>query len=447
MQLVEIGLDYATADVTVRERLAVPSADLPDVLTELHQLAADVVLISTCNRVELYALVDDADAGAERLVAHLARRSGLTVDEVEAATRRRVGVEAARHLCRVATGLESMIIGEPEIAGQVRSAVRAAEDAGTMSVVTRRLFDDALGVAGQVRASSGIGRHSVSVSAAAVRLGERTLNGLSGKVGLVIGAGSVGRAAARVMASAGASCLMVASRRIATARQTASEVGGQAIEMDHLREALAAADLVVAATSAPHVVVRADAVRAAVAGRAGRPLVIVDVAVPRDVEPEVGDVPGCRLFDVDDLATAREASLAARRLAASDAEAQIERTVERFMAWLHGRTVATTVSNLVAHAERTRRAEVTRSLARFGETVTERERELVEAATAAIVKKLLHQPIVQLKRRGATDEAEVWAAALSELFALPNTATASEEPSGGRRAAEAPPTLLDEAAG
>jgi glutamyl-tRNA reductase len=447
MQLVEIGLDYATADVTVRERLAVPSTDLPAVLADLHQSAADVVILSTCNRVELYLLVEDAAAGIAHVLTYLAQRSGLSQEQVQDATRQRVGVDAVRHLCRVATGLESMIIGEPEIAGQVRTALRAAEEAGTMSVVTRRLFDDALGVAGQVRSSSGIGRHSVSVSAAAVRLGERTLDGLTGKVGLVIGAGSVGRAAARVMASAGASCLLVASRRITTARQTAAEVGGQAVEMEQLRDALAAADLVVTATSAPHVIVRADVVRDALADRAGRPLVIVDVAVPRDVEPEVGELDGCTLFDVDDLANAREASLAARRLAASDAEAQIDRTVDKFMSWLHGRTVATVVADLVAHAERVRQVEVQRSLARLGAGATDRERALIEATTAAIIKKLLHQPIVQLKRRGADDEAQVWARALGELFALPGTASLIESPLVAASGREVPVPALTEIAG
>jgi glutamyl-tRNA reductase len=423
MQLVEIGLDHATADVTVRERLAVSNADLPDVLADLRAIAADAVVLSTCNRVETYLLVEDSAIGAERALRYFADRSGLTVQQVNAATVVRHGADAVRHLCRVATGLESMIVGEPEIAGQARSAIREADAAGTVSVVTRRLFDDALGVAGRVRAESGIGRQPVSVSAAAVRLGERTLGGLQGKVGLVIGAGSVGRAAARVLASTGLSRLLVASRRTISAQECADEVGGEVVESGHLLEALAVADLVVSATSAPHLVIRAEGARAAAAQRPERPLAIVDVAVPRDVDPDVRDVPGCTLFDVDDLASAREASLVARKLAASDAEAQIERTVERFMAWWHGRTVATVVADLVAHAERVRQAEVERSLARHG-AATERERALVETASAAIVKKLLHQPIVELKRRGADGEAGVWARALGELFALPGVVDA-----------------------
>jgi glutamyl-tRNA reductase len=424
MQLLEIGLDHATADVTVRERLAITSADLPIVLAGLQQFASDAVVISTCNRVELYLLVPDASEGARRAVEYLASRSGLDIETVRSAVRERQGADAVRHLCHVATGLESMIIGEPEIAGQVRAAIQAAEAAGTTSLVMRRLFDDALGIAGQIRASSGLGRHAVSVSAASVRLGERTLGGLAGKVGLVIGAGSVGRAAARVMATCGMARLLILSRRIISAQATAEEVGGEVVEGGHLQDALARADLVISATSAPHVVVREETARAALRSRPDRPLVVVDVAVPRDVQPAVGKVDGCTLFDVDDLASAREASLAARRLEAANAEAQIDRTVERFMSWWHGRTVATVVADLVAHAERVRRSEVERSLARVG-AATDRERALVETTSAAIVKKLLHQPIIELKRRGAEDEAGIWARALGELFALPSTIDAT----------------------
>lgn len=423
MQLVNIGLDYATADVTVRERLAIPAPDLPSVLADLRAFAADAVILSTCNRVEIYLLLEDPIVGAQQTLAYLAARSGLIEQALAGATRTRHGVEAVRHLCRVATGLESMIVGEPEIAGQVRAALREAESAGTVSVVTRRLFEDALGIAGQVRAESGIGRHAVSVGGAAVKLGERTLGGLHGKVGLIVGAGSVGRSAARVLAGSGIAGLLVASRRTVSAQAIVDEVGGEVIEGGHVQEALARADLVVSATSAPHTVIHAEGVRAMLAARPDRPLVIVDVAVPRDVDPDVRGVDGCTLLDVDDLVSAREASLAARKLEAANAEARIERTVERFMTWWHGRNVATVVADLVAHAEQVRQAEVERGLARAG-AITERERALVEATSAAIVKKLLHAPIVELKRRSAGDDGQVWVRALGEFFALPGAAAA-----------------------
>ena len=421
MQLLQIGLDHATADVTVRERLAIQSDDLPAVLADLRQLANDAVVLSTCNRVEFYLLAEQADSCAGLVTSYLAARSGLTVEQVRAATRQRTGSDAVRHLCRVATGLESMILGEPEIAGQVRTAQAGAREGGAASVVLRRLFDDALRVAGQVRAESGIGRHAVSVSTAAIKLAERTMGGLQGKVALVIGAGSVGRSAARVLAASGASSVIVSSRRIESARAVAREFGCQASTLDTLAAALATADLVIGATAAPHLVVLAETIAQAMATRPDRPLVLVDVAVPRDIDPEIRQLSGCTLFDVDDLKAAREASIAARKLAAVDAEAYIERTVERFMAWLHGRTVASVVADLVAHAERVRQSEVERGLSLHGAT-TDRERALVEATSAAIVKKLLHQPIVELKRRGAGDEAQVWARTLGELFALPSSA-------------------------
>jgi glutamyl-tRNA reductase len=417
MQLLQIGLDHGTADVTVRERLAFQTADLPAVLADLRQLATDAVVLSTCNRVEIYLLAEQADSCADRVIIYLADRSGLGESQVRAATRVRVGSEVVRHLCRVATGLESMILGEPEIAGQVRTAQVAANVDGVASVVLRRLFDDALRVAGQVRADSGIGRHAVSVSTAAIRLAERTMGGLEGRVALVIGAGSVGRSAARVLAQSGASSVIVSSRRIESARSVATEFGCQATTIDSLPAALVAADLVIGATAAPHTVVHVGVVSAAMAARPDRPLVLVDVAVPRDIEPEIRRLPGCTLFDVDDLKAAREASLASRKLAAVDAEAYIERTVGRFMSWLNGRMVASVVADLVAHAEQVRQREVERGLSLHGAT-TERERALVEATSAAIVKKLLHAPIVELKRRGAGDDGLVWVRALGELFAL-----------------------------
>lgn len=427
MQLVEIGLDHGTAEVAIRERLAVSAADLPELLAALYEIAAEAVVLSTCNRVELYLHVEDEAAAIQRVSAMLARGSGLTIEQIESATCVRIGQEAVRHLCRVATGLESMIVGEPEIAGQVRAALTAAEAAGTASVVLRRLFDDALGVAGRLRAESGIGRHAVSVSTAAVRLGERTLGGLEGKTALVIGAGSVGRSAARVLATSGVERLMVASRRLESARPVAEKVGAEAVNFEGVPAALAAADLVLSATSAPHLTLTADAVHAALVGRPDRQLIVLDVAVPRDVEPSVREIEGCTLFDVDDLAAAREASLAARRVEATKAEAQIERAVDKFVRWWHGRSVANVVADLVAHAERVRQSEVARGLARLGET-TDREREIVEATTAAIVRKLLHQPIVALKRRGADPETGVYLEAIGELFALPSAPPAVRRP-------------------
>jgi len=330
----------------------------------------------------------------------------------------RQDADAVRHLFRVACGLESMIVGEPEVAGQVRRALTAAEQHGAAGPVLRRLFADALSIAGRVRAASGIGRESVSVSAAAVRLAERSLGGLADRTVLVVGAGAVARGIGRTLADLGPSRLLIASRRLESARALADLVGAEALGLEQLSAGLAAADVVISATAAPTPVVTAEQVRSALDARRGRPLLLVDVAVPRDVDPAVAAIPGCTLYDVDDLAAARETGLAARRLQAETARASIERAVDRFVGWWHGRNVAPVVAELAAHAERLRLAEAERALARLGD-VSERERQLVDLATSALVKKLLHRPIVELKRRGGADDADRYVEALRQLFALP----------------------------
>lgn len=425
MHVLEVGLDHHTADVTLRERLAIQADSLPEVLERLGEIAAEVAVISTCNRVELYAVVDRLDVAQRRVIAELARLSGLAEDRLTAALTVRQDHEAVRHLFRVAAGLESMIVGEPEIAGQVRTALKVAEEHGAAGLVMRRLFADALSSAGRVRSESGVSREPVSVSATAVRLAERTLGGLQGRTALVVGAGAVGRAVARTLVDLGASRISIASRRLESARALADLVGGEALGLDQLVGGLRDADLVISATAAPAPVVSAEQVRTALEGQTGRSLLLVDIAVPRDIDPAVESIPGCTLYDVDDLAAARETGLAARRLQAETARASIERAVKRFVGWWNGLSVAPVVAELTAHAERLRLAETERALSRHG-AVSERERQLVEAATLALVKKLLHRPIVELKRRGGADDAGRYVDALRELFALPAAEDAVE---------------------
>jgi glutamyl-tRNA reductase len=418
MHLIEVGLDHRTANVTLRERLAVSAEALPETFERLLGVGSEAAVISTCNRVELYLQVERLDLAQQQVVGVLAERSGLSSEELAPVLTVRHDDEVIRHLFRVASGLESMIIGEPEIAGQVRTALKLADEHGALGPSLRRLFSDALSIAGKVRQECGVCREPVSVSTTAVRMAERTLGSLDGCTVLVIGAGAVGRAVARTLADLGAGQTIVASRRIASAQAVAALVGGEAIDLTALPDALATTDLVISATASPGIVVSAELTRRALGGRPDRPLLLVDVAVPRDIDPTIRDVPACTLFDVDDLATARESSLSARRLQAEQARAAIEDAVARYVRWWHGLMVAPVVAQLTAHAERVRLAETERALARLG-APTERERQLVEAATAALVKKLLHRPIVELKRRGADDDADAYVATLRDLFALP----------------------------
>lgn len=419
MHLIEVGLDHRTADLTVRECLAMPADALPQTFELLREIGHEAAVISTCNRVEVYLLVERLDVAPRRVIGLLSDLSGLSAEQLSATLAVRHDDEAIRHLFRVASGLESMIVGEPEIAGQVRTALKLAEEHGSIGPSLRRLFSDALSIAGKVRQESGVSREPVSVSTTAVKLAERSIGGLADRTALVIGAGAVGRAVARTLADLGARQIMVASRRIESAQAVAALVNGEAMSLDALPDGLAGADLVVSATAAPSVIVSVDMVRGALEHRPDGRVLLVDVAVPRDIDPAIRDLPGCTVFDVDDLAAARETSLSARRLQADQARDAIEDAVDRYVRWWHGLRVAPVVAELTAHVERVRLAETERALARLGEA-TERERQLVEAATAALVKKLLHRPIVELKRRGADDDADRYVATLRDLFALPD---------------------------
>ncbi|MDP8921954.1 MAG: glutamyl-tRNA reductase, partial [Chloroflexota bacterium] len=429
MQLIALGLDYRQADLALRERLAIPASDLPAALARLREHAAEGALLATCNRTELYLIADTAAAGHAAGLHCLADLASLPVDELAPLIVAYRQEEAVRHLCRVAAGLESMVLGEHEILGQVRAALEAAEAAGTAGVAMRRLFQQALAVGGRVRAETGIARQALSTSTVGVRLAERALGGLAGRTALVIGTGKMCVAAARALVDADVA-LLVVGRRSERAHALADALGGEGLGLDRLVDGLARADLVISATSAPDLVVRESDVRAALARRPARRLVLVDLAVPRDVDSTVGSLPSCTLYDVDDLAAAREAGLAARQLEAPKVEAAIEDAVARFATWWGGRAVAPVVAELVVHAERIRRAEVERVLGRLG-PLTERERAVAEAAveatTTALVGKLLHEPIVRLKRRGGQHDAAVYAHAVRELFALAHP-TADKEP-------------------
>jgi len=428
MHLLELGLDHHTADVTVRERVAVPADDLPDVLQQLGEIGIEAAVISTCNRVEIYLLVEDPEEAHGRVVEVLAARSGLSADRLRSSLATHQDETAVRHLFRVACGLESMIIGEPEIAGQVRTALKSAQAHGTARIVLRRLFSDALSIAGRVRAESGISREPVSVSSTAVRLAERRLVNPGPATALVIGAGSVGRAVARALKSIGTGRILVASRRRESAEKVARLVGGQPLTLAEMQAGLSDADLVISATGAPDIVVTAEDVHTARLNGDRRPLLLIDIAVPRDLDPAIAQLDDCTLYDVDDLGAVRENGLAARRLQAEAASGAIDQAVERFERWLRSRKAAPAVTELIAHAEKLRAAEAERALARMG-AVSERERQLVEAATAGLLKKLLHRPIVELKRRGASDE-DAYLTVLRDLLAISGAVVGERRTSG-----------------
>jgi glutamyl-tRNA reductase len=389
-----LGINHLTAPIELRERLALDGAGVADALRDVIAQApvAEAVLLATCNRTELYVATAEpaaADAAMRRVFERLAAERRPLVDAHAYA---RAGADAARHLLRVAAGLDSMILGEHQILGQVREAQSRARDAETLGPLTHRLWSTALHAGKRARAETDIGMGAVSVALAAVALAERAVGELRGRRVLLIGAGETCRLAARHLADRRPSRLWVANRTPGRAAAIAEAFGGEPIGLDGIGEVLASADAVVSATRAPGFVVTPAMVRQAVAGRPGRPLALVDIAVPRDIDPACADVEGAALFSIDAVRTLVDRSLAHRVGEIPRVEAIIDEECAKFSAWTRAQSAAAVVRELADRFERVRDEEVRRHLKHFH---PEEEAHL-ERLTRAMVNRLLRPPITQL---------------------------------------------------
>jgi glutamyl-tRNA reductase len=404
------GLSHHDTPVQLRELFAF-SAD--QIVPALQRLPADRAgtILSTCNRTELY-LATEGPLDRDAAVAALTAARGEPAPEA-IAFYHYTGGDAVQHLFRVASGVESLVVGESEILGQVREAFSAATAAGRGNAVLARLFHSALRVGRRARSETEISAHGLSVSALAVSLSRKILGDLRRKTVLVVGAGEAGKRSAGALAQSGVGRLMVTTRRSGLAEEIARELNGVALPFDELALALAEADVVISSTAAPATIISRDDVRAAMRSRAQRPLLIVDIAVPRDVEAGARGVDGVHLFDIDDLQAAAEANLEARKREIGAVEVIVEDEVKRFATWLDGRRVAPTIAALRQRAEVTRRAEVERTLARM-DSLSAEDRQRVEAMSKALVKRLLHAPVTRLREGGSERHLD----AVHDLFEL-----------------------------
>ncbi len=417
MEILALGIDHQHAGVALREKLAFGPDELRELHSRLRAHLLEAIVVSTCNRTELYALVSDTIADCDAAAQALCENRGISATEFSAHVIQYRRQEAVRHLFRVAVGLESIVVGEHQIMGQLRAAAELAAETKSAGPIMTRLFHDALAVGKRARVESGIARNSVSIATAAVELAHRALATLEERTVLVIGAGRMSGIAARSLAAKRVGRMVVVSRQSARAEALAARVGGEWSSFSDLGVALAEADVVITATAARGSVIDTSLARDALATRPDRPLILIDVAVPRDVDPSVSQLAGCTVYNVDDLAALRQANLATRRLEGLKVEAMIAEGMAKFEAWYVGREFGPTIARLVARAEQIRQREMDRVLARM-ETLSDRDRNLVNAMTQAIVNKLLHDPIVRLKERGGRHDARLYNHAVRELFAL-----------------------------
>jgi glutamyl-tRNA reductase len=408
--LVLVGTSHHRAPVELRERVAVPRDRGAELARALAGAEGEAVCLSTCNRTELYMAGADAE---ERAEAALVELSGLEDSELAPALYRLRDEAAALHLFRVAAGLDSLVPGEGEILGQVR----AAYESGATGPVLDRVFRQALYAGKKVRSQTAIGESPASVSSAAAALAQQVFGDLARRRILLVGAGKVSDLAARNLLSRGAEIAWVANRTPDSATELARRFGGEALPIDRIGPELARADVVVSSTSAPDYVLRRADVEAAVSGRKGRPLLFVDLAVPRDVDPEIGALPDCYLYDIDDLEAVVSETLAGRRQEGERAEAIVAEEAERFREWRASLDVVPAIASLRAHAEEIRATELAKAEGRLGR-LSEGERRAVDSLTSQIVNKLLHLPTVRMKEAAAAADGVVYAEAVRHLFGL-----------------------------
>jgi glutamyl-tRNA reductase len=420
MELLLVGINHHTAPVDLRERVDL-SARGVDVA--LHALAArgstrEAVIISTCNRAEIYAVSDDEPASRADLERFMCEFTDVSAVHLAPHLYALVDLEAARHLFRVAAGLESLVVGEPQILGQVKDAYAAAGEAQTVGPVLNRVFHSSFGVGKRVRTETGLGAGAVSVGYAAVALARKIFGDLAGMAVVVVGAGEMGKLTALHMKSQGVQHVTIISRTMAHAARTAEAIGGAtAAPWDELEAAIGASDIVITATGAASPILTKARVETIMRRRRNRPLFIIDIAMPRDVESQAGEIEQVFLYNIDDLqATVRE-NLARRANEISRAEAIVADEVDRFGAWLRSRGAIPTVVALRQRFEAIRRAELDRLDFKLS-TLPPDARARVDEITHLIVEKLLLTPTEQLKALSDADTVGAYSEALTRLFGL-----------------------------
>jgi glutamyl-tRNA reductase len=419
MGLFVTGLSHRNAPVAVREQLAVEEDKLREFLHDLKaaDVLREVVVLSTCNRVEVYGVADAPGEAPAFAFRALCRYRGVELAAVEPLLYTHLDADAVRHAFRVAASLDSMIVGEPQILGQVKDAFALAQACETVGPQLHLLFSQAFHVAKRVRTETEIARHAVSVSFAAVELAKKIFEGLGGRAVLLVGAGKMSELAAKHLAEQGAFPIYVANRTWSRARDMARALSGTAVPWDELTTALAGADIVVTSTGASEPVVTRAMVSGVMYGRRGRPLFFIDIAVPRDVEAGVDCLDDVYRYDIDDLKQVVDANLCERAREAQRAEALVEREVSKFVARQGDVEVIPTIVSLRARLEEIRVGEVRKTLARLPDAGPQ-TRAAIDALSTAMMNKILHAPITKLRDLSRAGASRSWLELVHELFGL-----------------------------
>lgn len=413
-----VGFNHRSTPIGLREQLAYAEKEIPMALDELSMFVDEAYLLSTCNRTELY-VVADPPVHVDSLLRYLAESRDVLFDALGGHYYAPRDDQAVQHLLEVASGLDSMVLGEAQILGQVADAFESASATGTIGRVLGRVLPLALEVGKRARTESRIGQGLVSTSSVAVDLARGALGDLRRRSVLVIGAGDAAHATVRSLRDAGVGRIVVANRSMERGEAIAASVGGVAIPQAEIVVALESVDMVISSTAATEHVVSATDVASAMARRDGRRLLCIDIAVPRDLDPTLAEIPGVLLYNVDDLEATCAANLEDRHREIAVVKTLVDEGVEDYRTWRTIQPVIPTIGALYRRAEAIRRAEVDRTLRRLGK-LSESDLHLIDAMTSSIVRRILHDPVTTLRARGGDPDVQTLARSVQELFRLPS---------------------------
>jgi len=420
MELIVIGLNHKTAPIEIRERLAFPEDGIEKPLSQIKSLPSlkENMILSTCNRVEIYAAAQETEKAILDLKGFLSQYHGLSLKEFEKKLYLLVGEEAVKHIFRVASSLDSMVVGEPQILGQIKSAYNMAAEAKTSGLILHRLLHRAFHVAKRVRTETKIGNSAVSVSFVAVELAKKIFGTLEKRTVLLIGAGEMCELAARHLVSGGIEKVLVTNRTYERAVTLAQEFRGEPIPFEEIYRGLRMVDIVISATDSPQYLLHHEEVAKVIKDRKQKPIFFIDIADPRDVEPKVGDIENVYLYNIDDLQKVANDNIQDREKEAQKAEAIVQDEVVKFVNWYQSLEVTPTIVALRKKFEEIRNKELAKTLS-LHPHFSDKERQSLEALTSSIINKILHDPLTLLKQKNEEAMADLYIDALRTLFELP----------------------------
>ncbi len=419
MHILVSGLSHKTAPVEVREALTFPEHTLGEALTSLtsYPHTNEAIILSTCNRTEVYTVASDIEGGQGDIAKFLNSCHEANDCDITDYLYQHDSLGAINHLFRVVSSLDSMIVGEAQILGQTKEAYSHAFEVQTTNLIFNRLFRQAFAVGKRVRTETDIGENAVSISYAAVQLAKKVFSDLSGKSVMLVGAGKMSELTAKHLQGNGVENVLITNRNYDKAVEMAKTFNGKAVKFDDFTDEMAAADIVISSTGAPHTVIRKDAMKKVMAKRRGRPIFLIDIAVPRDIEADVNNVENVYLYDIDDLQSVVDSNIEERTREAKEAETIIKQELQEFLSWVSSLEVIPTIADLRRVAEQIRRAELERVGTKLGELSAE-ELNAVNTVTSGIINKLLHEPMIRLKQSAGHKEGYLYVDSLRHLFAL-----------------------------